>query len=142
MTATVAINVIPMAKPTGLALAMGDKLSTTKLNESGQALGSWLEGKKGISSRGDSSHSSAWLDAIGIWTCEDELLVVLMFEWSLKPVHSSSGSAVLLKEREASWPVGKALSRTLEVGNVLGFNYCDARCWLGHGRLGGGKLIG
>ena len=47
VAATVAINVVPMAKPTGLALAMGDKLSTTKLHESGQALGSWLQGKSG-----------------------------------------------------------------------------------------------
>ena len=137
MAATAAIHVVSVAEPSGLALAMGDKLSTTKLNEGGQALGSWLKGEKSISGHGDSSHSSAWLDAFGIWTCEDELLVVLMLELPLKSVHSSCGSAVLLKEHEVSWPVRKALSMTLKVGNVLGFNYCDARCWWRQGRLGG-----
>ena len=116
VAATVSIRVAPVAEPSGLALAMGDKLGTTKLDEGGQALGSRLKGKEGIRSHDDSTHSSAWLDAIGVWNCEDELLVVLVFELPLKSVHSSCGSAALLKEREVSWLVRKALSMTLKVG--------------------------
>ena len=136
MAAAVAIYVIPVAEPTGLTFAMSHKLGTPKLDEGSKALRSRFQGKESVRRQGDGTHTSTWLSAVGVGTCEGELLAVLASELVLEPVHGGNGCTVLLKECEVCWSACKALSMTFKVGNIFALNHSDARLGYRQGWFG------
>ena len=66
MRAAVAIDVVPMAKTSSFALAMGNKLSPAQLDILGKLLAASIKWEASISGKGNNADASTWLTVIGV----------------------------------------------------------------------------
>ena len=73
MRAAVATDVVPMAKTSSFALAMGNKLSPAQLDILGKLLAASIKWEASISGKGNSADASTWLTVIGVRRSAEQL---------------------------------------------------------------------